>query len=148
MAVSLGTTTYTAPITKGIWVGRVLSGLAIAFLALDGGMKALQLAPVGVAAGRNLVRNIAQLHQRGLVLLLGHKSARSLHARQRLFVGQLAQGAVDCHARHIELLGQRRFARNCLALLPLAALDLLQHMLFDALERRDRRRLGGLSDGG
>ena len=45
-------------------------------------------------------------------------------------------------------LGQCRFARNRLALLPLAALDLLQHMLFDALKRRDRRRLGGLSNSG
>mgnify|MGYP000340665342 CR=1 FL=1 len=51
-------------------------------------------------------------------------------------VAELAQRAVDGHARHIELLDQRGLAGDGLAFLPYATVDLLQHMVFDALERR------------
>ncbi|MPN05714.1 hypothetical protein SDC9_152967 [bioreactor metagenome] len=110
-------------------------------LAQQGGvdlaaLEPLQLPPMAVAASRDLVGDIAQLDQGGLVLLLGHESARALDTRQCLFVAELAQGTVDGHARHIELLDQRGLAGNGLAFLPYATVDLLQHMVFDALERR------------
>ena len=110
-------------------------------LAQQGGidlaaLEPLQLPPVPVAACANFVGDIAQLHQGGLVLLLGHESARALDTRQCLFVAELAQRAVDGHACHIELLDQGGLAGNGLAFLPYATLNLLQHMVFDALERR------------
>ena len=59
----------------GVVISASHDGFSLLPDLVHGSLQALQLAPVGVAAGRNLVRNIAQLHQGGLVLLLGHKSA-------------------------------------------------------------------------
>jgi hypothetical protein len=44
MATTLNAATYAAPTTVSRWAGRTFSGLVVAFLALDGGLKALQLA--------------------------------------------------------------------------------------------------------
>ena len=100
MAVSLGTTTYTAPITKGIWVGRTLSGLAIAFLALDGGMKALQLAPavdstaqLGYAANLTLSLGVLEL-----ACLLAYALPRTAPLGALLLTGFLG-GAIATHVR-------------------------------------------------
>ncbi|MCY1381086.1 hypothetical protein D9M69_689600 [compost metagenome] len=82
-----------------------------------------------VAARGDLFGDVADLDQRGLVLLLRHVSARALHPFHDLLVAQLADRAVHRHARDAERARQRLFARDRLALLPGAALDLRQHML-------------------
>ncbi len=37
--------TQNAPVTKMVWVGRVLSALMVLFMLVDGGIKVLKLAP-------------------------------------------------------------------------------------------------------
>ena len=100
MAATLNTATYTAPVTKGIWVGRTLSGLAIAFLALDGGLKALQLAPavdstVQLGYAANLTLGLGVLE---LACLLAYALPRTAPLGALLLTGYLG-GAVATHVR-------------------------------------------------
>jgi len=100
MQATLGTTTHATPMTKAIWIGRTLSGLAIAFLALDGGLKALQLAPavessaqLGYAANLTLVLGLLEL-----ACLLAYALPRTAPLGALLLTGYLG-GAVATHVR-------------------------------------------------
>ena len=42
----MNATTQTAPVTKGVWIGRILSGLAVLFLLFDSVIKLIKIQPV------------------------------------------------------------------------------------------------------
>ena len=100
MQATLDTTVYSTPATKAIWVGRTLSALAVAFLALDGGLKALQLAPavesttqLGYAANLTLGLGVLEL-----ACLLAYTLPRTATLGALLLTGFLG-GAVATHVR-------------------------------------------------
>ena len=100
MQATLGTTTHATPMAKSIWIGRTLSGLAIAFLALDGGLKALQLAPavessaqLGYAANLTLGLGVLEL-----ACLLAYALPRTAPLGALVLTGFLG-GAVATHVR-------------------------------------------------
>jgi hypothetical protein len=101
---------YVAPATgssvaKSVWIGRILSGMAIAFLVLDGVMKLVQ-PQVVIDATREIDWPVdpMTLAALGLILL----AATALYAFPRtavlgaiLLTGYLG-GAVASHARHAD----------------------------------------------
>jgi hypothetical protein len=101
---------YVAPATgssvaKSVWIGRILSGMAIAFLVLDGVMKLVQ-PQVVIDATREIGWPVdpMTLAALGLILL----AATALYAFPRtavlgaiLLTGYLG-GAVASHARHAD----------------------------------------------
>ena len=101
---------YVAPATgssvaKSVWIGRILSGIAIAFLVLDGVMKLVQ-PQVVIDATREIGWPVdpMTLAALGLILL----AAIALYAFPRtavlgaiLLTGYLG-GAVASHARHAD----------------------------------------------
>jgi hypothetical protein len=101
---------YVAPATgssvaKSVWIGRILSGMAIAFLVLDGVMKLVQ-PQVVIDATREIGWPVdpMTLAALGLILL----AAIALYAFPRtavlgaiLLTGYLG-GAVASHARHAD----------------------------------------------
>jgi hypothetical protein len=101
---------YVAPATgssvaKSVWIGRILSGMAIAFLVLDGVMKLVQ-PQVVIDAPREIGWPVdpMTLAALGLILL----AAIALYAFPRtavlgaiLLTGYLG-GAVASHARHAD----------------------------------------------
>lgn len=63
-------TTAVAPVTASAWVGRILSGLVIAFLALDAAMKLVAVEPVMVAMrGLGFPDSVALVRGLGALLL-------------------------------------------------------------------------------
>ena len=100
MQATLGTTTYGTPMTKAIWVGHTLSALAILFLAFDGGIKALQLAPavdssVQLGYPAHLTLGLGLLE---LACLLAYALPRTAPLGALLLTGYLG-GAVATHVR-------------------------------------------------
>jgi hypothetical protein len=89
-----------APGKGKLWTGRVLSGLAIAFLAVDSGMKVLQLAP-SVAGTKELGYPAHSVFTIGLIqlaCLLLYTVPRSAALGAILLTGYLG-GAVATHLR-------------------------------------------------
>jgi hypothetical protein len=99
---------YVAPanppsLAKSVWIGRILSGIAIAFLALDGVMKLVQpQVVIDATAQIGWPVDSMTLTVLGLILL----AATALYAFPRtavlgaiLLTGYLG-GAVASHARH------------------------------------------------
>jgi hypothetical protein len=94
-----------SPVAKSVWIGRILSGIAIAFLVLDGVMKLVQ-PQVVIDATREIGWPVdpMTLAALGLILL----AATALYAFPRtavlgaiLLTGYLG-GAVASHARHAD----------------------------------------------
>lgn len=75
---------------------------------------------VAVASRLDLVGDDGQSSAGWLRLATGDEGADSRQANKLAFVGQLAQGAVDCHPRHAQLGDQLLFRGDEVAGLPFA----------------------------
>ena len=93
-------TTQLAPVSKLVWVGRIISGLMIAFLLLDGGIKILKLPAAVEGTARlgyptSLVQPIGIL---ALVCVLLYASPRTAVLGAILLTGYLG-GATATQVR-------------------------------------------------
>jgi hypothetical protein len=101
---------YVAPATgssvaKSVWIGRILSGMAIAFLVLDGVMKLVQ-PQVVIDATREIGWPVDPMTLAALGLILLAATALYVFPRTAvlgaiLLTGYLG-GAVASHARHAD----------------------------------------------
>src|SRR5580704_17266669 len=70
MAASVGTTDFTATVSKkGLWTGRILSGLAILFLVFDGVTKVMKV-PAVMQASAQMQYPLRLIPVIGIVLLV------------------------------------------------------------------------------
>ena len=101
MEAALHTTTHAAPVsTTSLWIGRTLSALGVLFLAFDGGIKVLQLAPavdgsVQLGYPAHLVLGLGLLE---LACLIAYVIPRTSLLGAVLLTGYLG-GAVATHVR-------------------------------------------------
>jgi hypothetical protein len=100
MQATIDPTAYPFPATRAVRIGRTLSALAIAFLALDGGMKALRLAPavdssVQLGYAADLILGLGVLE---LACLALYALPRTAPLGALLLTGYLG-GAVATHVR-------------------------------------------------
>ena len=83
--------------------------------------------PVFVAAGADLVGDVADLERVRVHALLGHEGADPGHAHQHAVGGQLLQRAVGGHARNAQLAHQLVLRGHAVAGAQRAGGDLLEH---------------------
>ncbi|MDC6652630.1 hypothetical protein N4Q54_26700, partial [Leclercia adecarboxylata] len=82
----------------------------------------------------NFLGDVADRHQRRLVLLLRDERSQPLDAREDLFGGQLTQRAIARHARPAKGLLERRLPREHSPFLPRPAANAREDVFLDALE--------------
>ena len=96
-----------------------------------------------MAPAADVVCQAGDLQQVGLGFFIGHKAAHAGHAADAALLLQLAQRAVDGHARHAELPHQVVFGRQAVAGGPGTVLDLARYKVFDLLVTDHGRGSGG-----
>jgi hypothetical protein len=99
------------------------------------------LAAVVVTALADFARDVGDLQQRRLRLVLGHEAADAGHAHDAALLHQLTQCAVDRHARHAELRDQLMLRRQAVAGWPGAVLDLPGDVILDLRVEREGRQV-------
>ena len=109
------------------------------------GFSGQHAAAVAVAAAFDFGGNAVDFKQRRLRFGRRHKSAHPLQTHQAALVGELAQGAVDRHARHLELRHQLVFGRQAVVHRPQPLVDLAEQVGFYFLIKR-LRNIGGHGD--